>query len=146
MVPTYHHNDVLIHEKIAYKFSKPKINDIITVDLPENILGKKEKIIKRVVAVGGDTITIKNNVFYRNGEKVNEPYINEKMNTTDFANIDEYTLEDDEVFVMGDNRNHSTDSRYFGAVPIKYVKSKVIIYNKTFSNIMKSFYKFVGAM
>ena len=112
--------------------------------MPEQVFGHKEQIIKRVVAVAGDTVEIKDNKFYRNGKEVKEDYINESMNVEEYKNIGKYTLQEGEIFVMGDNRNHSSDSRYFGPVPLEYVNSKVIFYNETFSNIMHTFYKFLG--
>ena len=144
MYPTYHDGDVLVYSKIPYITGTPEVNDIAIMTMPKTVFGHKEQIIKRVVAVAGDTVEIKDNKFYRNGKEVKEDYINENMNVEEYKNIGKYTLEEGEIFVMGDNRNHSSDSRYFGPVPLEYVNSKVIFYNETFSNVMHAFYKFLG--
>ena len=73
-------------------------------------------IIKRVIGLPGETIEIKNNEVYINGETIEEPYINGFMLTPD---ISSFTLNDDEYFLCGDNRNKSSDSRMFG--PIKRI-------------------------
>ncbi len=70
-------------------------------------------IIKRVVGMPGDTIEIKDNVLYINGEAVVENYIKEEMVTNDLG---PYTLQENEYFACGDNRNHSTDSRVLGPI------------------------------
>ena len=80
-------------------------------------------IIKRVIACPGDTIKIKNNEFYLNGELLDEPYILEKMDTQD---INEYTLQENEYFCCGDNRNNSTDSRAIGPILIKDIVGKML--------------------
>lgn len=144
MEPTYYNNDVLVHSNVPYIFGNPKINDIVILDVPQNVFGHDELIIKRVVALPGDTIEIKDNKFYRNSVEVKEDYINEQMNLEEYKNMERYTLEDDEYFVMGDNRNHSADSRYFGPVPKEYISSKIICDNENFSGFMKSFYKLIG--
>lgn len=81
-------------------------------------------IIKRVIGCPGDTIKIENNEFYLNGEKIEEPYILEKMDTPD---IQDYTLQENEYFCCGDNRNFSTDSRAIGPILIKDIVGKMIV-------------------
>ena len=80
-------------------------------------------IIKRVIACPGDTIKIENNEFYLNGEKLDEPYILEKMDTPD---INDYTLKENEYFCCGDNRNNSTDSRAIGPIQIDTIVGKML--------------------
>lgn len=70
-------------------------------------------IVKRVIGIPGDTIQIKDNVMYVNDEEIEEDYIMEEMITED---IEPYTLKENEYFLCGDNRNHSTDSRVIGPV------------------------------
>ena len=70
-------------------------------------------IIKRVVGMPGDTIEIKENILYVNGEAVVENYIKEEMITNDLG---PYKLQENEYFACGDNRNHSTDSRVLGPI------------------------------
>lgn len=147
MVPTYHHNDILIQSNVPYMFGEPEVNDIVIVDMPREIFGQEEYIIKRIVAVEGDTVEIKNNKFYRNDKEVKENYINEPMEEDkDQLNTftGKHTLKEGEVFVMGDNRNHSADSRYFGAVPVEFIEGKVIVDNEGFSSVMQKFYRFIG--
>ena len=90
-----------------------KYGDVIIAKC--NILGQQRQIIKRVIGKQGDTIECIDHELYRNGKKVNETYINEQMTDTNWT----YTVPKGDVFIMGDNRNHSTDSRYIGAVSFK---------------------------
>jgi signal peptidase I len=87
-------------------------------------------IVKRVIGTPGDTIEIKDNVVYINDVALEEDYINEQMITDDIPKI---TLADDEYFIMGDNRNHSSDSRMIGPVKKDEMYGKVVFdfYNFT---------------
>lgn len=69
------------------------------------------RLIKRMIAIPGDTLQIHGNVVYVNGEALDEPYLYEAMRTQDIAPM---TLGEDQFFVLGDNRNISADSRYYG--------------------------------
>ena len=84
----------------------------------------KVSYIKRVIGVEGDHIKIENGKVYRNGEELVEDYLAEKENTKGKIYSD-IVVPVGYVFVMGDNRNHSTDSRDFGCIPISKIESKV---------------------
>lgn len=111
MEPTYHNKDIILVDKVFYKRGNPHYNDIVVVKYRAS--AHEEQIIKRIVGLPGDHIEMKNNVFYRNGEKVDESYIFEPMTTNkDFS----YDIPEGKVFVMGDNRNISIDSRMIGYI------------------------------
>ena len=88
-----------------------------------------ERIVKRCIGLPGDEIKILDNQVYVNGKKLKEDYIAEPMNTEDMT----ITLSDDEYFVMGDNRNHSTDSRDIGPIPKEKIQAKVTPQVTTFT-------------
>jgi len=111
--------DVIYLNKIA----KIKRGDIV-VFTPDNGIFSEKSLVKRVIGVAGDRIQIIDNTVYLNGEKLDEPYINEPMRDNDNLDI---TVEDGRIFCMGDNRNHSTDSRVFGTVPLDVVVGKCFL-------------------
>jgi signal peptidase I len=89
---------------------------------PEN-----EDFIKRVIALPGETIEIRNNVVYIDGEPLDEPYLTDEA-TSSNGNYPLHTVPADEVFVMGDNRGNSADSRYgLGTVPLEKVIGKAFV-------------------
>lgn len=104
MQPTISDNDKLFLDRLAYKFSKVKYMDIVVVDVPSE---NDRKLIKRVIGVEGDHIVIKNNDLYINNNLISEKYIKEPMTSGDV----DVTVPKDCIFVMGDNRNNSDDSR-----------------------------------
>jgi len=123
MVPTFYHGERYFVNKLAYVNKSPERNDIVVFTCDK--YGNKY-LIKRVIAVAGDVVAIKNNELYVNNKKLNEPYINGPMITPD---IDEIVLKDDEIFVMGDNRNNSSDSRHFGVIMKDDIVGKLILKN-----------------
>jgi signal peptidase I len=112
MHPTLHHNDYLIATKISYRLHDPQRGDIV-VFLPS--LGGNEDFIKRVIAVPGDRVRIANAQIFINGHRLKEDYVVDgwRINTT-FENGQEFKMGPGEYWVMGDNRDHSRDSRDFG--------------------------------
>lgn len=121
MVPTLHSKDYVIINKQAYNFGEPERGDIVVFPHLEGS-GETRLYIKRVIALPGDHLEINNGNVYLNGKEQSEDYIPEEAQTE--GNID-YVISDGEIFVMGDNRENSSDSRYFGTVAIEDVTGKV---------------------
>ena len=127
MYPTLHNADRLIIEKVTYYFRKPKVGDVVVFNYPAD---PKEQFIKRVIAVGGDKLKIQDHKVYVNGKAKVEPYIFENMNALIDKNYEnEITVPKGTIFVMGDNRNDSRDSRYsdVGFVDLKQLIGKTFV-------------------
>ena len=115
MQPTLYENNYLFVNKLTYKFKDhPNRGDIIVFksQLDDEQNGGKKLLIKRVIGVEGDILTIEDGYVYRNGEKIDEPYIKEQGSTYDEDyEVSGFTVPEDQVFCMGDNREASLDSR-----------------------------------
>lgn len=109
MDPTLSNGERLFVNKFIYRFREPERMDIIVFS-PKGAPSKK--YIKRVIGLPGETIYIRDGVTYIDGEPLAEEFINEAMRS-DFP---PYKIPEESVFVMGDNRNHSADSRYASMV------------------------------
>lgn len=115
MEPTLYENNYLIINKLSY-FNKdhPEYGDIIVFksDLDKTDGSGKKLLIKRVIGVEGDVMTIRDGNVYRNGEKLDEPYVHGQNTMADEGmDITDLEVGDDELFCMGDNREVSLDSR-----------------------------------
>ena len=102
---------------LLYKLANVDYGDIVVLDEEK----EGEIIIKRIIGMPGDTVSIRDNTIYVNGEEVEEDYAYGE--TSDYEEI---TLDDDEYFILGDNRPISKDSRYFGPVKEDEIIGKVI--------------------
>lgn len=119
MYPTLVDGDRIIVNQIGYAFGEPNYGDIVTLHYDANT-----EYVKRIVGKGGDTISIVDNVLYRNGQAIEEDYIN----TEDYPDFPEVTVPAGKYFVLGDNRAHSSDSRYIdlGFVDRSQIIGKVV--------------------
>jgi len=113
MEPNLHENERLIVDLVTYRYRTPQRGEIIVLDAPERQPGPP--LIKRVVGVAGDTVEIKNGGVYINGQRLDEPY----LGVITAGAMAPLVVPEDYVFVLGDNRGASNDSRYFGVVPFE---------------------------
>jgi signal peptidase I len=119
MLPTLQVGDRVFVNKFIYRFSEPKRGDIVVFGSLE---GEDEDLIKRIVAVPGDRVRVVNGVPRVNGERQEEPYV--KPQFPDGSVYGPTRVPKGEVFVMGDNRGNSLDSRFFGPVPIEDIQGE----------------------
>jgi signal peptidase I len=109
MMNTLQENDYLIVSKQAYLFSEPKYGDIVVFDTAlKTSDGQMKRLIKRVIGLPGDVIDIADGKVFRNGELLKEDYIVEPFTS---GAIDSLAVPEGKLFVMGDNRQNSADSR-----------------------------------
>lgn len=122
MDPTLYDSEKGILDKFTYNTREPERNEIVLFYPP---VVSYSVFVKRVVGVPGDTIEIKDHQVYLNGEMLQEPYLNEQMN---YSAMNKITLGKGEFFLMGDNRNNSTDSRHFGPVRKENILGKMMFH------------------
>jgi signal peptidase I len=125
MQPSFHEKDYLILSKEAYARETPKRGDVIVFKSQlRTIDGKKELLIKRVIGLPGDEIKVSDGSVYVNGELQDDSYTKDHFTN---GSLD-VTVPAGEYFCMGDNRMHSTDSRFseVGFVSFNKIKGKVI--------------------
>lgn len=119
MYPTLVGGEGMFTEKLTYTVSAPQRNDIIICRYPYHT----EKCVKRVIAVPGDRISISDGAIYLNGERLDESaYWSGYIENSEMPEV---TVPERNLFVVGDNRNNSGDSRHVGFIPYCQVKGKV---------------------
>jgi len=109
MEPTLLPHDRVLVDKILYRLRQPRRGDVIVLKYP---LNPQRNYIKRIVALPGDTLEVRDGRLVVNGKRIVELYVNGEPQ----GNYGPLTVPADSVFVMGDNRNNSEDSRAFGAL------------------------------
>jgi len=130
MYPTFDINDQLAVEKVSKWLHPPNRRDVVVFDPPPlfwDLTQRQpdgEAVIKRVVGIAGDTVEVKNGGrLYVNGNLMDEPYTNEVAE----YELPALTVPVGSVFVLGDNRNHSFDSHYWGFLPTKNIIGKATV-------------------
>lgn len=131
MEPNFHNGEYLVVEKVGYRVHDPKRGDVVVLRYPNNTA---VNYIKRLIGLPGDTVRIFEGKVFVNGSELKETYLAAGEKTLVSRNPDvpyEVTLNSDQYFVMGDNRNHSSDSRDGWVLPKKYIvgRSAVVLYS-----------------
>ena len=122
MEPTLEVGDRLLANKFIYRFKEPERGDIVVFDSVE---GDDETLVKRVIGVGGDKIRVRGNTLLVNNKPQDEPYVNKKDPSR--GSYGPTRVPEGYVFVMGDNRGNSADSRVFGPVPLENVEGEAFL-------------------
>jgi signal peptidase I len=122
MRPTLQNGERLVVNKFLYRFKTPERGDILVFKYPRD---PSRDFIKRVIAVPGDSVEIKEGRLFVNGQLMNETYILERTR----GSYPLATVPADHIFVLGDNRNNSEDSRFrdVGFVPYELIKGKAVL-------------------
>ncbi len=119
MEPNLHSDERLVVEKLSYRFHGPRRGDIVVLRDPS---GGPELLIKRVIGLPGERVTVADGRVYIDGVPLDEPYLSQPtLGTSRTWLIPPLT-----VFVMGDNRSASRDSRVFGPVPLDQIIGRVL--------------------
>jgi len=112
MEPNLHSEQRLVVEKLSYRFHGPQRFDIVVLKMPRQ---GEELLIKRVIGLPGETVEIRDGQVYVDGNLLAEPFTDQ---STHPGRNDKFTVPPLHIYVMGDNRDRSNDSRSFGSVPI----------------------------
>jgi len=125
MEPTLEQNDRVLVSKLDYRFGVPQRGDIIVFNPP--VADATIPYVKRVIAVGGETVDLRNGNVFVNGQQVNIPQAHGTSLPQAPQIVYPFTVPQGQIFVMGDNRTFSSDSRTFGPVPVASIIGKVIL-------------------
>lgn len=126
MYPSFENHERLIVDKLSYFIGKPEKGEVVVFRFPKD---QTRDFIKRVIATGGDTIEMKQGKVLVNGTQLNEKYTwHEDPKGANISNYPKTVVPDGTIFVLGDNRNNSADSRFpeVGMVPLNLVKGRAI--------------------
>lgn len=127
MYPTFNDKELILTDKVSYRLHPPERSDVIVFKAPTN---PDYDYIKRIIGLPGDKVKILDNKVFINGSPISEPYLPSDTQTTGGVYLPEgkeITVPQDELFVMGDNRTGSSDSRAWGFVKISEIIGKVFL-------------------
>ena len=119
MEPTLFSGEYVVVNRLSYRLGSPHRGDIIVFHFPRD---PKEEYIKRVIGLPGDEVEVRNGTVFINGQPLDENYLKVKTNY-----IGSWVIPEGQLFVLGDNRNNSSDSHDWGTVPLDYVVGKAVM-------------------
>jgi signal peptidase I len=127
MEPNFHNGEYLLTQRVEYKILKklPQRGDVVVFTAPPP--NQDKDYIKRIIGIPGDEISLSGGKYYINGNVLKETYIPSDVMTQGAYFLQEgqnYVVPTGKYFVSGDNRNNSSDSRYFGPIPFNDIKGK----------------------
>ena len=123
MIPTIEIGDRLLAEKISYRFREPEVGEIVVFADPT---GQHPALIKRVIATEGQTVDIRDGAVWVDGKLLAEPYVHGKV--TDPGTVAmPVKVPEGSVWLMGDNRPNSGDSRFLGPQPLTAIKGRAVV-------------------
>lgn len=120
MAPTLDNQDRLIVNRLAYATSSPQRGDVVMLRYPRD---QRKMFVKRIIAVGGDSLRIEDGRVYVNDGPLEDGYV--ALSGRSHDNLGTQVIPAEHYFVMGDRRNNSSDSRHWGFVPKRYIIGKV---------------------
>ena len=119
MTPTLRPGESVLVNKLAYRLKSPRRRDLVVFRRP----GSGELLLKRIVGLGGDRLGVRDGVLYVNGRPIREPFVDRRL--VDSVYFGPVRVPPGAVFLMGDQRSDSLDSRDFGAVPRRRILGRV---------------------
>lgn len=125
MIPTIEIGNRVLAEKITFRFSRPpRYDDIVVFNDPR---GEHPALIKRTIAVAGQSVDLRAGAVYVDNVKLNEPYTHGQPSVALDSSIQyPFRVPNGDIWVMGDNRTNSGDSRYFGPIPLTSVQGRAV--------------------
>lgn len=124
MDPNFHEGEFLLTDKLSYRFGEPKRGDVVVFKAPPD---DQDEYIKRIIGVPGDTVKVEQGKVYVNDKLLDEKYLDSSVLTRPgpySSESKETVVPQGQYFVMGDNRDHSYDSRNFGPVGMSKITGK----------------------
>ncbi len=120
MEPSLYEGERVLVNKLAYRLREPRSGEVVVFAEPG---GKNRSLVKRVVGISGQKLEVRSGSVFLDGEMVREHYVISPSEDT----VPPQTIDEGKIFVMGDNRSNSVDSRYFGPVAVDAVRGKAFL-------------------
>jgi signal peptidase I len=127
MEPSFHNNEYILTDKISYRFKNPERGEVVIFKAPNN---PEVDYIKRIIALPGEKVKVEKGLVYVNDQKLDEVYLKDSTYLFPSSKMQEGVnvfVGNDELFVMGDNRPHSSDSREFGPIQKKSIVGRAFL-------------------